>query len=57
MLARIEMLSYRWGVPGRTFTEVYKSNIYITVRVYWSVDPLAYILRNTPIDHVLYIVD
>ena len=57
MLARIEMLSYRWAVPGRTFTEVYRSNVYITTSGYWSVDPLACILRNTPIDHILYSVD
>ena len=57
MLARIEMLSPRWGVPGRTFTEVYQSNIYLTTSGYWSVDPLACILRNTKIDHILYSVD
>ena len=57
MLARIEMLSYRWGVPGRTFTEVYQSNIYITTSGCYSIDPLACILRNTKEDHILYSVD
>ena len=57
MLGRIMMLSPRWGPRERNFKEVWDANIYITTSGYWSVDPMACILRNTPIEHILYSVD
>lgn len=57
MLGRISMLSPRWGNPQRNFRQVWDDNIYITTSGYWSVDPLACIVRNTKIDHILYSVD
>lgn len=41
----------------RGFKEVWASNIWITASGVWSVDPMATVLRNTPIDHILYSVD
>ncbi|KAF3768980.1 amidohydrolase 2 [Cryphonectria parasitica EP155] len=41
----------------RNFKAVYAENIWITTSGVWSLDPLATILRNTKIDHILYSVD
>lgn len=57
MLSRIIQLSPRWGKRNRPFKEVYENNIWITTSGVWSVDPMACILRNTKIDHILYSVD
>lgn len=57
MLERIEYLSKRWGPLKRLFGQVYAENIWITTSGCWSVNPMACILRNTPIDHILYSVD
>lgn len=57
MLHRIMQLSPRWGERQRNFKEVYDTNIWITTSGVWSVDPMACILRNTKIDHILYSVD
>lgn len=57
MLERICVLSRRWGEIKRSFQTVYEQNIYITTSGVWSLSPLATILMNTPIDHVLYSVD
>lgn len=57
MLARIVQLSPRWGPRQRPFKQVYDENLWITTSGNWSVDPLACILRNTRIEHVLYSVD
>lgn len=57
MLDRIVILSARWGARDRPFREVWDSNIWITTSGVWSVDPMACILRNTKIDHILYSVD
>lgn len=57
MLARINTLSGRWGPRDRAFQQVYDENLWITTSGNWSVDPLACILRNTRIDHVLFSVD
>lgn len=57
MLDRIVQLSPRWGKHVRSFKDVYDTNIYITTSGNWSVDPLACILRNTKLDHILYSVD
>lgn len=57
MLHRLVQLSPRWGKHRRTFKDVWDTNIYITTSGNWSVDPMACILRNTRIDHILYSVD
>lgn len=57
MLDRIVQLSPRWGARERGFGDVYRSNLWITTSGVWSVDPMATILRNTPMDHILYSVD
>jgi predicted TIM-barrel fold metal-dependent hydrolase len=57
MLERIMILSKRWGDRQRLFKEVYDNNIWITTSGVWSVSPMACILRNTKIDHILYSVD
>jgi predicted TIM-barrel fold metal-dependent hydrolase len=57
MLARITQLSVRWGPRARDFQAVYDENLWITTSGNWSVDPMACILRNTRIDHVLFSVD
>jgi predicted TIM-barrel fold metal-dependent hydrolase len=57
MLERIMVLSKRWGERKRLFKEVYDENIWITTSGVWSVSPMACILRNTKIDHILYSVD
>jgi predicted TIM-barrel fold metal-dependent hydrolase len=57
MLDRILQLSPRWGTRERDFRTVWDENIWITTSGVWSVDPMACILRNTKIDHILYSVD
>jgi len=57
MLERIELLSIRWGERQRKFKQVYEENIWITTSGVWGIAPIACILRNTPIDHILYSVD
>jgi predicted TIM-barrel fold metal-dependent hydrolase len=57
MLERLMILSKRWGDRQRLFKEVYDNNIWITTSGVWSVSPMACILRNTKIDHILYSVD
>ncbi|KAK5193421.1 hypothetical protein LTR47_007862 [Exophiala xenobiotica] len=57
MLARIVQLSPRWGQHRRPFKDVWDTNIWITTSGNWSVDPMATILRNTQVGHILYSVD
>jgi len=57
MLERVMQLSRRWGDRQRDFKTVYDANIWITTSGCWSVNPMATILRNTSIDHILYSVD
>ncbi len=57
MLERIIQLSQRWGTRQRDFKSVYDENIWITTSGNWSVNPMATILRNTKLDHILYSVD
>jgi predicted TIM-barrel fold metal-dependent hydrolase len=57
MLQRVCDLSVRWGDISRPLKEVWDENIWITTSGVWSLDPLACILRNTKIDHILYSVD
>lgn len=57
MLGRILLLSKRWSTCARDFKTVWEENIWVTTSGNWSLDPLACILRNTPIDHVLFSVD
>lgn len=57
MLDRISLMSRRWKHTGKTFRQVWDENIWLTTSGVWSVDPMATILRNTKIDHVLFSVD
>ena len=57
MLERIYQLSPRWGKRERDFKTVWDENIWITTSGDWSINPMACILRNTKIDHILYSVD
>lgn len=57
MLDRIREQDHRLGKTGRTFSEVYDENIWITTSGVWSLDPMRCILANTKIDHILYSVD
>ena len=57
MLQRISQLSIRWGKFERSFGQVWDENIWITTSGVWSLDPMATILRNTKIEHILYSVD
>ncbi|RSL45180.1 hypothetical protein CEP51_016126 [Fusarium floridanum] len=57
MLERVEKLSARWGERQRPWRQVWDENIWITTGGVWSVAPMACILRNTRVDHILYSVD
>ncbi|PMD37102.1 amidohydrolase 2 [Hyaloscypha variabilis F] len=57
MLQRVCDLSIRWGKFERPFKQVWDENIWITTSGVWSLDPMACILRNTKIEHILYSVD
>jgi predicted TIM-barrel fold metal-dependent hydrolase len=57
MLERIVGHAGRWGSYQRFFKTVWDTDIWITTSEVWSVDPLACILRNTKIDHIMYSVD
>lgn len=56
-LERTMVLSKRWGDIKRPIKEVWDENIWITTSGVWSLNPLACLLRNTKIDHILYSVD
>ncbi|EFQ29588.1 amidohydrolase [Colletotrichum graminicola M1.001] len=57
MMERVEKLSPRWGARGRGWRRVWEENIWVTTSGVWGLAPLACVLRNTPVDHVLYSVD
>ncbi|KAL6404558.1 putative amidohydrolase 2 [Ilyonectria robusta] len=57
MLERVEKLSVRWGNQQRRWRQVWDENIWITTSGVWSIAPMACILRNTRVDHILYSVD
>ncbi|KAM5343945.1 hypothetical protein ACJ41O_012482 [Fusarium nematophilum] len=57
MMERVEKLSVRWGERQRPWRQVWDENIWITTSGVWSLAPMACILRNTRIDHILYSVD
>jgi len=57
MFERICVLSRRWGDLQRNFDAVYKENLWITTSGVWGMAPMATIMMNTPIEHVLYSVD
>lgn len=57
MFERICILSKRWGNLQRKFDVVYKENLWITTSGVWGMAPMATILMNTPIEHLLYSVD
>jgi predicted TIM-barrel fold metal-dependent hydrolase len=57
MFERICVLSRRWGDIKRDFATVYKENLWITTSGVWGLAPMATILMNTPVEHILYSVD
>ncbi|KAK2026460.1 amidohydrolase [Colletotrichum zoysiae] len=57
MMERVERLSPRWGARERSWRRVWEENIWVTTSGVWGLAPLACVLRNTPVDHVLYSVD
>ncbi|KAK2037815.1 amidohydrolase [Colletotrichum somersetense] len=57
MMERVEKLSPRWGARERSWRRVWEENIWVTTSGVWGLAPLACVLRNTPVDHVLYSVD
>lgn len=56
MLQRISLTSSFWGLK-RDFKTVWAENVWITTSGNWSVDPMACILRNTPVSHIMLSVD
>ncbi|KAK1590682.1 uncharacterized protein LY79DRAFT_553730 [Colletotrichum navitas] len=57
VMERVEKLSPRWGARGRGWRRVWEENIWVTTSGVWGLAPLACVLKNTPVDHVLYSVD
>ncbi|KZL86012.1 amidohydrolase 2 [Colletotrichum incanum] len=57
MMERVEKLSIRWGTLERNWRQVWEENIWITTSGVWGLPPMACVLKNTHIDHVLYSVD
>ncbi|KAI1263865.1 hypothetical protein F5Y18DRAFT_418157 [Xylariaceae sp. FL1019] len=57
MVDRVQWATTHWEKRQRPFRQVYEENIWITTSGVWSVDPMATILRNTPINKILYSVD
>ena len=56
VLDRVIRVTSRFG-RERGFKEAWDENIWITTSGVWSVAPMACLLRNTKIDHILYSVD
>ncbi|KAK6437624.1 hypothetical protein LTR95_006171, partial [Oleoguttula sp. CCFEE 5521] len=56
-MERINVLSRRWGTFARPFEQVYRESLYITTSGVWGLGPMACILRNTPIERVMFSVD
>lgn len=56
-LERIERFSKTWGPRKKTFKQVWDENIWVTTSGMFSVNPMATVLRNTPLDHIMYSVD
>lgn len=56
MLQRVSLTSRFWGLK-HDFETVWARNVWITTSGNWSVDPMACILRNTPISHIMLSVD
>ncbi|KAK1991485.1 amidohydrolase [Colletotrichum falcatum] len=57
VMERVEKLSARWGARDRSWRRVWEDNVWVTTSGVWGLAPLACVLRNTPVDHVLYSVD
>ncbi|OHE99372.1 amidohydrolase 2 [Colletotrichum orchidophilum] len=57
MMERVEKLSVRWGPRRRGWLSVWEENIWVTTSGVWGLAPLACVLRNTPVEHILYSVD
>ncbi|KAJ0310782.1 hypothetical protein Brms1b_008489, partial [Colletotrichum noveboracense] len=57
MIERIAKLSVRWGTRLRPWRQVWRENVWITTSGVWELAPMACILRNTSLSHILYSVD
>lgn len=56
MLERIIATSSWWGME-RDFGTVWAENIWVTTSGNWSIAPLACMLRNTPVEHIMLSID
>lgn len=57
-LERIDGMVPSWGANNeRSLQDVWRTNMYITTSGMFSVNPMACLIRNTPLDHILYSVD
>ncbi|KAF9873313.1 hypothetical protein CkaCkLH20_09126 [Colletotrichum karsti] len=57
MMERVGKLSTRWGERKRPWEEVWRENIWVTTSGVWGLAPMACLLMNTPIEHIMYSVD
>lgn len=59
MPARVSRASDAAWMDGkrRSFRDVYDANIWITTSAFFSLDPMACLLRNTRPDRIMYSVD
>ncbi|KAJ0150581.1 putative 2,3-dihydroxybenzoate decarboxylase [Colletotrichum tanaceti] len=57
MKERVDKLSVRWGARERPWRQVWDENIWVTTSGVWGLAPMACLLQNTRVDHVLYSVD
>lgn len=56
-LERTDFFSKAWGPKKKDLKQVWDENIWITTSGMFSVNPMATVLRNTPLDHIMYSVD
>ena len=56
-LERTDRLSKTWGPKKKGLKQVWNENIWVTTSGMFSVNPMATVLRNTPLDHIMYSVD
>ena len=56
-LERMDSFSKAWGPKRNGLKQVWNENIWITTSGMFSVNPMATVLRNTPLDRIMYSVD
>lgn len=57
VVERVGRLSARWGERRRAWGDVWRENVWVTTSGVWGLAPMACVLRNTPVEHILYSVD